>query len=334
MLLLFVFNPFKQTLAEGSKEMNANGGSRAFMYSTTVPNATNIYPTLGTVKVFVRPGETIHVGSSAQGIGGGYIVLRAPNGTTYSTQNYGATGRITNRSQEVAGPFILLLNLGGYASATFPVSNTQGGIWEIDFLPPNANSTTQPAAISASGNWTQPNTAYIAAFDVSVRNTANTGWVTGRTYTNIFTGSLGNFNQPFNALFYALTRDGYRYTINNNGQTGYGFSFFVNNKGVQTAAGEPSYKSFNDLSGFNMQDPREEDTETDYTAKLFFNAPDETMPTSATTRTGTTWLITQPTSPVATNYSFRGRKVRRTWPVQTRRAVISGSRPTLPPTMQ
>ncbi|MCK7554399.1 hypothetical protein MKQ70_05020 [Chitinophaga sedimenti] len=235
--------------------MNANGGSRAFMFSTANVSGTNPYPTLGTVKVFVRPGETINVGSSAQNVGNGYIVLRAPNGTTYTTQGLGNVGKILNRSQEVAGPFILLLNLGGYTPATYTVGANQGGIWEIDFLPPNQASTTQPTAISASAAWTQPSTSYIAAWDVSVRNTAGTARVNGRTFMNVFTGSLGNFNQPFNAVFNILTRDGYRYTVNNNGQTGYGFSFFVNNKGVQTAAGAPSYKSFNDLSGFNMQDP-------------------------------------------------------------------------------
>src|SRR5690606_14172810 len=74
--------------AEGSRDMIANGGHRAFLLSTSVgPSAEyNPFPTLGTVKVYAKPGEKLYLGSSAVGIGNGGINVRAPQGTgTYST---------------------------------------------------------------------------------------------------------------------------------------------------------------------------------------------------------------------------------------------------------
>src|SRR5690606_32524765 len=66
--------------AEGSKDMIANGGHRAFLLSTSVgPSAEyNPFPTLGTVKVYAKPGEKLYLGSSAVGIGNGGINVRAP----------------------------------------------------------------------------------------------------------------------------------------------------------------------------------------------------------------------------------------------------------------
>ncbi|HTH81444.1 MAG TPA: hypothetical protein VL490_00830, partial [Mucilaginibacter sp.] len=70
-------------MAEGSKELSSNGGSRAFLLSSNISNISFPFPTLGTMKVFVKAGETVYVGSSAQGLGFGTINLRAPDGSTY-----------------------------------------------------------------------------------------------------------------------------------------------------------------------------------------------------------------------------------------------------------
>jgi hypothetical protein len=93
---------------------------------------------------------------------------------------------------------------------------------------------------TASTNWTQPTGQYITAFDVSVRDVGNTAFLTGRVYTNIFSGILGAFDVGFNGIFKILTKDGYLYSLDNNGQAGNGFSFFVNNKGLGKADGTAS----------------------------------------------------------------------------------------------
>jgi gliding motility-associated-like protein/uncharacterized repeat protein (TIGR01451 family) len=292
-------------LAEGSKELNQSGGYRPFVNSTTIPTAANPFTTLGTVKVFVNPGERIYLGSSAQGIGNGRINLRAPNGQTYTSGGSTSVGRIANRSQEVFGPSVAARD-GGYTPYIITVGAAQGGIWEIDFIPPNVNSSANPQPIQAAGNWAQPTgSCYIAAFDVSVRNTSN-NFIRGRVYTNIFTANTGSFSVPFNAVFNVLTNDGYLYTVNNNGQAGFGFSFIANNKGFRNADGSPAYKSIDNLAALNLHDPRAADTETDITHKLFFNTPATDLPASAPSVRGTEWLrVTPPVLEVA-NITFSG----------------------------
>ncbi|TWV96310.1 hypothetical protein [Chitinophaga pinensis] len=163
--------------AEGSKELNQSGGYRAYLNSASAVSVNNLFPTTGTMKVYVNVGERIYVGSSAQGIGSGTINLRAPNGVTYTTGTSTTTGRINNRTQEVNGPNVGSLTTG-YVPAIITVGAGQAGVWEIDFVPPNAASATNPTAIVSTGNWTQPTgTSMIAAFDVSVRNTANTAFI-------------------------------------------------------------------------------------------------------------------------------------------------------------
>jgi len=259
------------------------------------------------MKVYVNVGETINVGSSAQGIGAGTINLRAPDGSTYTSGNSSTVGLIANRTQEVAGP---LPNIGGYTPFTKSVLAGQAGVWEIDFVSPNngAISGTNPNIVPASANWTQPiNLEYIAAFDISVRNTSNTAFLTGRVYTNIFSGILGTFDVGFNAILNILTKDGYRYTLNNNGQAGNGFCFFSNNKGFRDATGAASYESVDNVTSPNVQDPRVADTQADITHKIFFNDPAVDLPTVANTPGGgTTWLLNPPFVPTISNVGFTG----------------------------
>jgi hypothetical protein len=83
-LLLLFFFPQKNH-AEGSKELTSNGGARAFLLSSYTSTTSFPFPTLGTMKVYVKAGETIYVGSSAQGINSGTINLRAPDGSIYTS---------------------------------------------------------------------------------------------------------------------------------------------------------------------------------------------------------------------------------------------------------
>jgi gliding motility-associated-like protein/uncharacterized repeat protein (TIGR01451 family) len=306
--VMAVFWGLPNLLAEGSKELTANGGSRAYLFSsTTRNNASFPFPTLGTMKVYVKTGESIYVGSSTQGINSGSINLRAPDGTNYTTQAAGSTGLIQNRAQEIAGP---LPNAGGFTPYIKTVGAGQEGIWEIDFIAenPGFDLGANPPQVAANANWTQPLAEYITAFDVSVRNAANTAFLKGRVYTQVFSGILGTFNVGFNGIFHILTKDGYQYVLNNNGQAGNGFTFFVNNKGFRNDDGSASYKSINGLSpNVNVQDPRAADTETDITQKIFFNPPSADMPTAANTPgAATTWLLRAPVVPVISNVVFKG----------------------------
>ncbi|MES2457962.1 MAG: gliding motility-associated C-terminal domain-containing protein [Bacteroidota bacterium] len=289
--------------AEGSRELISNGGNRAYLYSSHLASFSFPYPTRGTMKIYVKAGESIYVGSSAQGLVSGSVSLRAPDGNTYSSGNSTTVGLIANLSQELAGP---LPAAGGYTPYKITVLANQEGIWEIDFVSPNSNSTANPAVVAANMPWTQTAGAYITAFDVSVRNAANTDFLRGRVFTNVFVGILGNFNVGFNAVLHILTKDGYQYTVDNNGQAGNGFSFFVNNKGFRDAAGFPSYKSIDNVSGINIHDPRAADTQADITHKIFFNKPAADMPLSAKAPGGSiTWLLSTPVIAGISDFSFK-----------------------------
>jgi len=287
--------------AEGSRDLIANGGYRAYLYSGTVANLSFPFPTQGTMKVYAKAGESIYLGSSAQGIGGGTMVIRSPDGKTYTSGTSATIGLIANRSQEVAGP---LPNAGGYTPFIQPVLAGQDGVWEVDFLPVNTTGT-DVTPTPASANWIQPTSQYIAAFDITVRDAANT-FLTGRVYTNIFMGLLNAYDIGFNAVVKVLTKDGYLYNLDNNGQAGDGFSFFANNKGFKNANNTPSYKSVDNVTSFNVQDPRVADTQSDVTHKIFFNTPAADLPATANTPGGTTWLVNTPFVPSISNVTFTG----------------------------
>ncbi len=291
--------------AEGSKELTANGGNRAYLLSSTNANTSFPFPTPGTMKVYAKAGESIYVGSSAQGKSSGTINLRAPDGSTYTSGASTTTGLISNRSQEVAGP---QPNGNGYQPFIQPVAAGQEGVWEIDFISPTggADQNSNPAPVAAYANWTQPNSQYVTAFDVSVRNAGNTAFLTGRVFTNVLSGILGNFITGFNAILNIVTRDGYLYTLDNNGQAGNGFTFFVNNKGFRNTNGSPSYQSVNNTINPDVQDPRSADTQSDITHKIFFNAPAADLPASAATPGGTTWLLNIPVKPEIAQVQFTG----------------------------
>jgi gliding motility-associated-like protein/uncharacterized repeat protein (TIGR01451 family) len=260
---------------------------------------------MGTMKVYVKAGEIINVGSSAQGMGSGTIILRAPGGSTYTSGTSAVVGFIANRSEELAGP---LPNTGGYKPYTIKVQAGQEGIWDIDFVSQsNGVDMGNPAPVPANADWTQPAGQYIAAFDVSVRDVSNLHFLAGRVFTNVFSGILGTFDVGFNGIFNILTSDGYQYTLNNNGQAGNGFTFFVNNKGFKNTDETASYKSVDNDVNPNIQDPRADDTPSDITDKIFFNPPSADLPASAKTAGGkTTWLLNTPVVPAINKLTFTG----------------------------
>lgn len=150
--------------AEGSKELTSNTGNRALLlyHSTANPRPTiGSIPLRTTIKVYVNAGETINLGSSANGIGtNGRINYRSPSGAAASCSTT-VGGRILNLTQELAGP---LPASGGYIPCIITSADTTlagFGIWEIDFVSPNPTIDNNPAGLLASANWTQATNAGI-----------------------------------------------------------------------------------------------------------------------------------------------------------------------------
>lgn len=349
--------------AEGSKDLYPAGaqGYRAYLLTPSTSASFNPFATPGTMKVYVKAGETIYVGSSAVGkrwpdsSSGKYgsIVMRTPNGTTYTVTGASATGTILNRQQELNGPNRPGFTTGGYVPYTRVVTPAEEGIWEIEFtafgtgngsnIPsfnlsagkhPSGtffgnvyNENTYDGRFKANDNWVQPlsygSTAVdlVAAWDVSVGAANNSGQlINGRVFTTVFCGTLPNsiFDQKsFYSKFYVLTPEGFSYLVENNGQNGASFNFFSNNKGQMSPFpdGEPTYKSINTSSVSTLNgsiwDPRNPDSGTNVTNKLFFNKPASDLPTSANIRYNgasqtQTWLKNTPITPLIYNLSIIG----------------------------
>ncbi len=280
---LFLFVTVFSVVAEGSATLYPSGatGKRASLNvrSRTVPRLFDIFPTPGTMKVFVKAGETLYVGSSAQGISQTYgtpaatytgtINLRAPNGTTYSSGTSTTVGLIANRTEELAGPDRTGITTG-YTPYTRIVESAEEGIWEVDFVPPtNPDTTSVPQYdVDANASWIQQKRAMIVAWDVSVGSASSPATlIPGRVYMNNFNGNLasikvdgGSSAHRLDVTLYVLTDAGYKFRVKTNGFNGKSFNFFVNNKGIQDSTstsvgssvnttpltwknGNPSYKS-------------------------------------------------------------------------------------------
>lgn len=284
-LLVFLLLFAGKVHGEGSKELNANGGQRAYLISTTTSSQGIYFPTQGQVRVYVNQGETIYLGSSAQGVYGGKTILVSPSGL-YSVTNSltDGTGFIKNVADEVAGP----IGPGGFTP--FKHTAEESGIWTVFFTGSTSNINAYDDPIDSDDNWSRTsdnaagnkgdNSGDIAAFDVSVSASANatssSDFIKGRAYMNVFAGNLGNYAGRFYGVFQVLTNDGYKYSVDANGLAGYRFTFFSNNKGYKNAGGAASYLSENSTSTTNLKDPRTTDTfnaggtANDVTHKLFF----------------------------------------------------------------
>ncbi|WP_204106421.1 MULTISPECIES: hypothetical protein [Spirulina sp. CCY15215] len=291
--------------SEGSLELTANGGDRPFLNYTN--DVSGGVPFRTSIKVFARVGEVINLASSALGFGSAAINYRAPDGAS-GTFTTGC--QITNRLAETSK---------SYTPCTVTVGAGQEGIWEIDFISPNptavGSAAANPTAIAASNNWpTQDgNDGFVTAWDVTVTN----GGVdqSGRVYANYFPWNMGSNGRSLNSEVVVLTDQGFQYQIDLNGIDPFGFIFFANNKGFRDSSGEPIFRSlqFSGLNpgtippGFSIHLPSAADTSDDITQKLFINSPDTSMPSSASSPSGTTWLYQAPIIPSPpSNFQFRG----------------------------
>ena len=310
----------KAVYAEGSKELieSARGqGDRPYLdYRLGPPTSPGFglggIPRSSTIKVYANPGETINLGSSATGRGG-TINYRSPAGTA-GTCGAGV-GQIRDLNAEVAG------SGGGYTPCTITVGAGQGGVWEIDFVSPNPQSLVDPPPIPVGLPWTQPsNVSYVAAWDVTVRNSGGTA-IPGRAYANYLSLNLGSNGRSLQSKTFIQTQEGYLYRIDLKNLDPFGFIFFANNKGFRDpTTGRPIFSSINadvDGSGNSNNDnlvspprlhsPSAPDTPTDITHKIFFNQPDRSLPERASVRGGgTTWLLAPPVPiPNTSDFDYR-----------------------------
>ncbi len=293
--------------AEGSRELTNSGGDRPHLEFSGNLNAG--IPRTTIIKVFANVGETINLGSSANGIGAGAINYRRPNGTAASCPT--TTGNITSRTQEVAGP---LPNVGGYTPCTVTVGAGQGGIWEVDFTAPATLSN--PTPIAANANWPAQTIAngFVTAWDVTVRSSTGTT-LPGRAFAKYFSLNMGDNSRSLSSKVTILTRDGYQYSLDANGLDPFGFIFYADDNGFTDTAGKSLYRSIQLTganpgtlpSGVRQPTPGSADSISDITHKIFFNSPDPSLPSSSTTPSGTTWLYSLPTPPpTASNLQFTG----------------------------
>ena len=304
-----------QLYADGSRDLYPDGkvGYRAYLRSSVTADSQRWpFPTLGTQYVYAKVGERITLASSAQLAGGSSAIkLYSPTGTEL-INNTTIAGQIANRTAEIAGPQLFNQTGGNrYTPIYYQVPAGGDGIYRVEFL---ARGTGDPGTtILANGNWTQGNDAGIFAWDVSVINTVNTAFIQGRVYTNVLNLTNGTSNPQsngFHGILYPLTKDGYIYKVNNNGNNGLWFTFFVNNNGFLKPDGSALYKSLNNtsLGSSAVQNPNAADTAQQITHKLFYTLPATDLPVSSIGAVpgGSTWLKNIPVEPSLTAVSLFG----------------------------
>jgi len=327
LFVFVVFLNFDAVYADGSKDLYPNGvqGGRAKLRASTLVAAEAVpFPTLGRHYVYAVAGEQIAMASSVQNMGSGRIRITRPNGTsvTSGANNqgqistvHGISGITTNRLAELGGPRLPASGSGGGYIPWVHIAETTG-IYMVEFISglgeftvDEGSSTTDPGRsnTAANANWTQSaSTIYINAWDISVSNAAGNQWISGRVYANVLNMDIFSINTSplgfsnvggFYGRLYVLTKDGYVYRVNNNGNNGITFTFFSNNNGFIDEDNEPTYLSQNSaLAADFTHDPRSADANNNITNKIFYTVPDANMPEVATGSAlpgGSTWLMVE-----------------------------------------
>lgn len=326
--VLLFFSGLSPALAEGSKDLYPSGvqGGRAALRTSTVSSLAYPFPNEGTHYVFAKVGETISLASSAQNGLVKKIRLFNPSGTEITLSFATGEGRITQRPNELAGPALPGQTVVGnqYKAIYYTVPAGGAGIYRVEFVA-GTNQNNRSSA-KANDNWTQNNNSYfLMAWDISVANAAKTAWIKGRMYATVLnmdiltlTGGVPNkfLGDAFNfyGKYKVLTKDGYVYNVDNNGNNGISFTFMVNNRGFYNPGnpGVPSYSSINAPDAASVtnryQDPRAIDGNGTITQKIFYNIPNIDLPTSSVGAVpgGNTWLLNTPAQLHATALDFEG----------------------------
>jgi len=199
-ILLTVMMLSSNTLfAEGSKDLYPSGktGTRAYLRSSLTVNTNWPFANLGTHYVYANAEETITLASSAQDSGANSGIRLYDTAGNLLFENKTANGLISTRAAELAGPQLVGGSVAGrYTPLYYKVPTGKSGIYRVEFL---ARGTGDPGtSVNANANWTQQSNAGIMAWDISVINTANTSFISGRVYTNVLnlTNGTSNPTQP------------------------------------------------------------------------------------------------------------------------------------------
>lgn len=300
-ILLFIsLLPLVGIYADGSKDLYPSGttGNRAYLRSNTGVTENWPFPNRGTHFVYAEVGETITLASSAQSGTTKRIRLYAPTGNEVTLTVANNQGNIADRNAELAGPRRVGQAAGDnrYLPIYYTVPAGAAGIYKVEF---DGTGNNSGSVTGGANSLSQPsNSSYVAGWDVSVINTTNTDFIKGRVYTNVLNMSVASSTTTgFYGLVYVLTKDGYTYRVNNNGNNGIYFTFFVNNNGFVNATTKvPIYKSLNTTTGIGNQvhDPNLADTDVSITHKLFYTQPSADLPldveVSGAVPGGKTWL--------------------------------------------
>ncbi len=270
---------FGNTLAkaEGSKELVEKGGDRPYTEWSTATSAGIVRKTK--LKVFVKSGETINLGSSVyNSFDSKDIVLRSPSGVEQICDvKTSGEGFIDTVAKETAGP---LPNPGGYTPCTFTATET--GIYDLEFHSPNTIGDPPPKSGTAQFPTDSTQGGSVAAWDVTIRDSGGNPKM-GRVFTNYVAMNMGGSGQSVNADFFIQTKDGFLYKTEMNQLDPFGFIFFGNSRGfIDLRDNSTLYHSAkatdNSLSPFQgnvqVQRPDVPDTPTEITHLTFFNRPD------------------------------------------------------------
>ncbi|NJM45191.1 MAG: DUF11 domain-containing protein [Alkalinema sp. RU_4_3] len=266
-------------------------------------------------QVFAKPGEVIHLGSSAINLGtGGNVKLYAPGDDPATTtpvldcraSQFGK-GLLTTPAQESFGPKVTALD-AGYDSCKYTVPSTGGGIYTVIMTGPSGVGTTQSGtAITASAPVLTDQATGLALWDVTVRTSATAVTnLKGRVFVDKLALYMVSNNRYLRSELFILTDGGYRYSTDlspttSQGLDPNGFIFIANDRGVLTPSGQSLYRSGSGggdntvtpplIGGVTVQGPQH---------KIFFNTPDEEVVTA----------LGYPSAPIlpipATNFKFEG----------------------------
>ncbi len=302
-------------VAEGSKELVANGGNRPYTEWRTNTTAGIVRRTI--LKVYANKNEVINLGSSAVGVVAGNIKLFSSNANVDTSTplrdcklDQPLNGVLNTTAKESAGP-LSTANVNGYTPCTYIAPSN--GIYQVIFYGPdgvtgatdpttNGNDLSSPVI-----NKDQQST--VAMWDITVRSSLTaTANLTGRVFTDYVALIMGNNSRYLKSKFYILTNDGYRYLTDlgvGQGIDPNGFIFFANRTGLLNANNQILYHSGispnNQLTSFNggVQVPLPGSTLYP-SYPTFFNPPD------TDTISGLNYPATATPPPSATNFSFTG----------------------------
>ncbi|HLP91455.1 MAG TPA: hypothetical protein VK184_23085 [Nostocaceae cyanobacterium] len=268
---LLALSSWSQTAqAEGSRTIypSGNPGFRANIEWRT-SDYGGIVRRRTLLRVFAKQDEYILMGSSAVKVNNGNILIFNPGSVTgsigsenvpigseafnCSAQSGANTGKITSRTQELAGPRSVdgTGNTTGYIPCVYRAPVT--GVYEVVFLGPdgaNSNNEIQPTGeinLTSSSNFDGAQSTNVAAWDVTVRNsTSATTDITGRLFTYYIAFFTGFNGRPVYFPIYPVTTDGFRYRVSLRGTDPNGFILYGNQVGFFNSDGQtPLYRSVN-----------------------------------------------------------------------------------------